>query len=206
MRVVRSELAARFVKAPSWGFFVSANNAGVFASVTASGGNGVGLTARQQELQALLEPTVVALGFDLWGIEYAAQGKHSVLRIFIDAQSGVTVDDCAAVSAQVSAVLDVEDPITGEYTLEVSSPGVDRLLFRLEQFPPFFGEWIEVRLRRPFEGRRNFKGILQSIEGDEVVVRVDDHEYLLPYGAVDKARVHPRIEGAASVTDEATND
>ncbi|MFT6679995.1 MAG: ribosome maturation factor RimP [Haliea salexigens] len=199
-------MAARFVKAPSWGFFVSANNAGVFASVTASGGNGVGLTARQQELQALLEPTVVALGFDLWGIEYAAQGKHSVLRIFIDAQSGVTVDDCAAVSAQVSAVLDVEDPITGEYTLEVSSPGVDRLLFRLEQFPPFFGEWIEVRLRRPFEGRRNFKGILQSIEGDEVVVRVDDHEYLLPYGAVDKARVHPRIEGAASVTDEATND
>tara|TARA_R100001480_G_scaffold13856_6_gene22663 strand:+ start:235 stop:834 length:600 start_codon:yes stop_codon:yes gene_type:complete len=199
-------LAARFVKAPSWGFFVSAKNAGVFASVTASGGNGVGLTARQQELQALLEPTVVALGFDLWGIEYAAQGKHSVLRVFIDAQSGVTVDDCAAVSAQVSAVLDVEDPITGEYTLEVSSPGVDRLLFRLEQFPPFFGEWIEVRLRRPFEGRRNFKGILQSIEGDEVVVRVDDHEYLLPYGAVDKARVHPRIEGAASVTDEATND
>ena len=160
----------------------------------------------QQELLELLEPTVAALGFELWGIEYLSQGKHSVLRIYIDAEAGISVDDCARVSGQVSAVLDVEDPIVGEYTLEVSSPGMDRLLFRLDQFPEFVGEVVELRLRRPYEGRRNFKGVLQGIEGEDVVVRIDDHEYLLPYSAVDKARIHPRIQGAVSVTGEATND
>ncbi len=164
------------------------------------------MATKQQELLELLEPTVAALGFELWGIEYLSQGKHSVLRIYIDAESGISVDDCARVSGQVSAVLDVEDPIVGEYTLEVSSPGMDRLLFRLDQFREFAGEVVELRLRRPFEGRRNFKGVLQGIEGEEVVVRIDDHEYLLPYSAVDKARIHPRIEGAVSVTGEATNE
>jgi len=80
------------------------------------------------------------------------------------------------------------------------------LLFRLDQFPEFAGEVVELRLRRPFEGRRNFKGVLQGIEGEDVVVRIDDHEYLLPYSAVDKARIHPRIESAVSVTGEATNE
>jgi len=164
------------------------------------------LATKQQELLELLEPTVAALGFELWGIEYLSQGKHSVLRIYIDAEAGITVDDCARVSGQVSAVLDVEDPIVGEYTLEVSSPGMDRLLFRLDQFLGFIGEVVELRLRRPFEGRRNFKGVLQGIEGEDVVVRIDDHEYLLPYSAVDKARIHPRIESAVSVTGEATNE
>ena len=151
------------------------------------------MASKEQKMQIMLEPTVEALGFELWGIEHISHGRHSVLRVYIDAENGIGVEDCASVSQQVSAILDVEDPITGEYTLEVSSPGMDRLLFKLEQFTGYIGEQIELRLRTPFEGRRKFKGILKGIEGEDVVVHVDDHEYLLPYSAIDKARVEPRI-------------
>ena len=151
------------------------------------------MASKEQKMQVMLEPTVEALGFELWGIEHISQGRHSVLRVYIDSENGIGVEDCAAVSQQVSAILDVEDPITGEYTLEVSSPGMDRLLFKIEQFTGYTGEQIELRLRTPFEGRRKFKGVLKGIEGEDVVVQVDDHEYLLPYSAIDKARVEPRI-------------
>jgi ribosome maturation factor RimP len=141
----------------------------------------------------MLQPTVEALGYELWGLEHLVQGRHSVLRVFIDSPAGISVDDCAAVSEQVSGVLDVEDPITGEYTLEVSSPGMDRQLFRLEQYAGYIGEIVEVRLRSAFEGRRKFKGVLKGIEGEDVVIQVDDHEFLLPYGAIEKARIQPRV-------------
>jgi ribosome maturation factor RimP len=152
-----------------------------------------GVASKEQQIQELLEPTVEAMGFELWGVEYLSQGRHSTLRIFIDHENGIGVDNCAAVSEQVSSVMDVEDPITGEYTLEVSSPGMDRLLFKLEQYPSYVGEVVELRLRRAFEGRRKFKGILKGIEGEDVVIHVDDHEYLLPHSAIEKARVQPRI-------------
>jgi ribosome maturation factor RimP len=151
------------------------------------------MAGRGQKIEALLTPTVEALGFELWGLEYLSQGRHTLLRLYIDGESGVTVDDCAEVSRHVSGVLDVEDPISGEYTLEVSSPGVDRLLFRLDHFPPYVGEWIELRLRTPFEGRRKFKGTLKGIDGEDVVVQVDDHEYLIPHGSIDRAQVRPRL-------------
>ncbi|MFT7177559.1 MAG: ribosome maturation factor RimP, partial [Halioglobus sp.] len=89
------------------------------------------MATKDRLLEEMLEPTVKAMGFSLWGIEYSSQGRYSVLRIFIERDSGITADDCAAVSSQVSGILDVEDPISGEYTLEVSSPGMDRRLFRL---------------------------------------------------------------------------
>ena len=151
------------------------------------------MATKDRQIRDLLEPTVEALGFELWGVEYLSQGRHSVLRVYIDAENGITVEDCAKVSVQVGGVLDVEDPITGEYTLEVSSPGMDRLLFELEQFPAYVGEIVELRLRSPFEGRRKFKGILKGIEGEDVVIQVDDHEYLLPHSAIDKARVQPTV-------------
>ena len=138
-------------------------------------------------------PGVEALGFELWGLEYLSQGRHTLLRLYIDAESGVTVDDCAEVSRQVSGVLDVEDPINGEYTLEVSSPGVDRLLFRLDHYSMYVGEWIELRLGTPYEGRRKFKGTLKGIEGDEIIVQVDDMEYLIPHEWIDRAQVRPRL-------------
>ena len=112
---------------------------------------------------------------------------------FAGHQFRVGSDDCATVSEQVSGVLDVEDPIPGEYTLEVSSPGMDRLLFKLEQYLAYAGEVVDLRLRSAFEGRRKFRGVLKGVEGEDVVVHVDDHEYLLPHSAVEKARVQPRI-------------
>jgi len=151
------------------------------------------MAGKDQQITDLLGATIEALGFELWGVEYLSQGRHSLLRIYIDAEQGITVEDCALVSQQVGSVLDVEDPITGEYTLEVSSPGMDRLLFRLDQYPGFVGEVVDLRLRTPFEGRRRFKGVLTGIEGEDVVIRVDDHEYLLPHSAIEKARIQPRL-------------
>ena len=151
------------------------------------------MSAREDRLTELLAPTVEALGFELWGLENLTQGKHSMLRIYIESENGVQVDDCARVSEQVGAVLDVEEPISGEYVLEVSSPGIDRRLFRLDQYAAYAGEEIEVRLRRPFEGRRKFKGVLRGTEESDVVVLVDDHEYLLPFGDIDKAQLVLRV-------------
>ena len=151
------------------------------------------MATKDQQITDMLRTTVEALGYDLWGIEYLSQGRHSVLRVYIDAENGIAVEDCARVSEQVGSVLDVQDPITGEYTLEVSSPGMDRLLFRLDQYRAYVGEVLEMRLRIPFEGRRKFKGVLTGIEGEDVVIQVDDHEYLLPHSAVDKARIEPRV-------------
>ena len=150
------------------------------------------MAVKEQQLQEMLKPTVEALGYELWGIEYLSQGRHSVLCIYIESDKGITVDDCASVSHQIGSLLDVEDTITGEYTLEVSSPGMDRLLFKLEQYPAYIGEEIELRLRSPFDGRRKFKGLLKGLEGDDIVVQVDNHEYLLPYDAVEKARIQSR--------------
>lgn len=147
------------------------------------------MSSREDRLQRLLQPTVEALGFDLWGVQHLTQGRVSVLRVYIDSAAGVGVDDCAAVSEQLSALLDVEEPIKGDYTLEVSSPGLDRPLFALGQYARYAGETIDVRLRAPFEGRRRFRGRLKGVEGEDVVVQVEEHEYLLPYGAIDRARV-----------------
>ncbi len=151
------------------------------------------MVSREEKIQALLEPTVEALGFELWGLENLSQGRHSLLRLYIDGEQGVTVDDCAEVSRHVSGVLDVENPISGEYTLEVSSPGVDRLLFSLDHYPIYVGEWIELRLRTPFEGRRKFKGTLKGIEGEDVVIQIEDQEFLLPLKSIERAQVKPRL-------------
>lgn len=152
------------------------------------------MSSKLEQLQALLAPVVEALGYVCWGVEYISQGRHSLLRVYIDHPDGILVEDCEKVSRQVSGVLDVEDPITNEYTLEVSSPGMDRPLFTLEQFAAHAGEQVKVKLRSPFEGRRNFQGLLRGVEDQDVVVQVDEHEYLLPIEMIDKANVVPRFE------------
>ena len=120
------------------------------------------MSGRLDQLHDLVQPSVEAMGVELWGVEYLSQGRRSMLRIFIESDKGITVDDCERVSRQVSGVLDVEDPIAGEYTLEVSSPGADRMLFTLDQYQRFIGEQVSVRLRAPFDWRRNFKGLLKA--------------------------------------------
>lgn len=147
--------------------------------------------SKLQQLQVILAPVVEAMGFQCWGVEYVSQGRHSVLRVFIEHEQGIGVDDCEAVSRQLSAVLDVEDPISGEYTLEVSSPGMDRPLFTLDQFVAYVGHQVKVRTRVAVEERRNFQGVLKGVEDQDVVVQVDQYEYLLPIESIEKANVIP---------------
>lgn len=149
--------------------------------------------AKVDEITALIEPVVTGMGFSLWGIEYIRSGKYSTLRIYIDHEDGIGVDHCADVSRQVSAVMDVEDPISTEYTLEVSSPGMDRPLFTLEQYSAFVNEWVEIKLKYAFEGRRNFKGVIVGIEESDVVIAADGEEFLLPIESIDKGRVIPNF-------------
>jgi ribosome maturation factor RimP len=150
--------------------------------------------AKIDELSSLIEPVVTGMGFTLWGIEYIRSGKFSTLRIYIDHEEGIHVDQCAEVSRQVSAVMDVEDPITGNYTLEVSSPGMDRPLFTLEQYAAYVGEWAEIKLRYAFEGRRKFKGVIKGIEDSDVIIQVDNEEFLLPVESIDKSRIIPNFK------------
>jgi len=145
----------------------------------------------QERLEKIVEPAVAVLGCELWGLEYFIQGKKSLLRIYIEKADGVAIEDCEAASRQISSVLDVEDPIKAEYTLEVSSPGMDRRLYKLDQYRDFLGQKLSVKLRVSFEGRKKFTGILKGIEEDEVVLEVDSEEYVLPYELIDKANVVP---------------
>ncbi|MGC2032461.1 MAG: ribosome maturation factor RimP [Steroidobacteraceae bacterium] len=147
-------------------------------------------------LMRLLEPPIEALGFDVVDIEFARDGRGGVLRIFIDRRAqdsgvGITVDDCANVSHAVSQVLETQDPIKGHYTLEVSSPGFDRILRTRAHFERFVGARIFAELKVPLDGRRRFVGELKSIAGDTIVVEVDGKAHSLPLERIQKARLRP---------------
>ena len=152
-----------------------------------------GLLQIRDDLLRLLEPTIEALGFELVDIEYAREGRGGVLRIFIDRSAAgvVTVDDCATVSHAVSEVLETEDPIKGNYTLEVSSPGFDRILRKRAHFERFVGARVFAELKLPIEGRRRFAGVLKSVDDDAIVVEVDGQLHNLPLDRIQKARLRP---------------
>ncbi|MFT5100624.1 MAG: ribosome maturation factor RimP [Sulfitobacter sp.] len=151
------------------------------------------MAAVDSTLKALLQPVVEALGCELWGLQLESGGKRKLLRIYIDRKEGIGVEDCERVSRQSGAVLDVEDAISGEYVLEVSSPGMDRPLYELGQYERYIGEDVSLRLRFAYDGRRNFKGRLVGVDGDEIVLVVADTEYLFPVEGIDKANVVPRF-------------
>ena len=146
---------------------------------------------KELQIEELIVPTVEALGVCVWGVEYLHQGKYSLLRIFVEREEGVSVDLCAEVSRHVSDLLDVEEIMPSAYTLEVSSPGMDRLLFKIEQYAAHVGERLAVRLSYPFEGRKKIVGTLAGLEDNSVVLQVDEDEYLLPLENVQKARIVP---------------
>ena len=143
----------------------------------------------EQNLQEILQGAVEDLGCELWGIECQRTGRFMTVRLFIDKEGGVTVDDCADVSRQVSAILDVEDPIADKYNLEVSSPGLDRPLFTLPQFERYIGQDIAVHLRIPVMELRKWQGKLERIENDMVILIVDGQEQVLVFGNIQKANV-----------------
>ena len=145
--------------------------------------------AVSEQIEQLIETSIVSLGYELVGVEYLARGRESMLRIYIDSPEGIGIEDCERVSHQVSGILEVEDPITTAYTLEVSSPGFDRPLFRLADFERFAGEEAKISLKLPVDGRRNFRGALQGIEGDQILILVDGEEYVLPFNKLANARL-----------------
>ena len=137
----------------------------------------------------LIDATIQALGLELWGVELLQQGRFSLLRIYIEREEGVTIEDCEKVSRQVSALLDVEDPIAGEYTLEVSSPGVDRPLFTAEQYEQYVGSEVNLKMRRPLDGRRKFKGKILKVSEDTIGLLVEGTEHDLEFSAIEKASI-----------------
>jgi ribosome maturation factor RimP len=137
----------------------------------------------------LIGTTVQALGLELWGVELLQQGRYSLLRVYIEREEGVTIEDCEKASRQVSALMDVEDPIAGEYTLEVSSPGVDRPLFSVEQYAKYVGSEVNLKLRRAVDGRRKFKGQIIKVSGDIVGLLVEGTEYDLEHSEIEKASI-----------------
>ena len=155
------------------------------------------MTDKATQISALLAPTVESLGLQLLGIEYLPAPGGAVLRVYIDVPEAevetriVAIEDCEAVSREVSAQLDVEDPISGNYTLEVSSPGVDRPLFGAAQFARFTGERAKVGLKLPQDGRRRLTGTIVSVQADRIVFDVDGQPFEVAVDNIDKARLVP---------------
>lgn len=147
----------------------------------------------EQNLKEMLTPAIEDLGCELWGIECQRAGRFMTVRLFIDKEGGVGIEDCADVSRQVSAILDVEDPIADKYNLEVSSPGLDRPLFTLAQFERFVGQDVSIHLRIPVADRRKWQGKLEKVDNDMITLVVDDQEQVFVFGNVQKANVVPKF-------------
>ena len=145
------------------------------------------------ELAKLLEPTVERLGYELADLEVRLGSKGGMVRVFIDKPEGIDLEDCEKVSLGVSALLDVEDPVPGNYNLEVSSPGLDRKLTKVEHFQRFEGDTVNVKMRFPIEGRRRFRGTLVSSDDENIVVEVDGESHSLPLKTIDTARLVPEV-------------
>lgn len=156
------------------------------------------MTDKANEIAALLAPTVTSLGLELLGAEYLPSPGGAMLRLYIDVPAAegeepraVTIEDCEAVSREVSAQLDVEDPISSHYTLEVSSPGIDRPLFGAAQFARFIGESAKVTLRLPQDGRRRLQGGIARVDGENIAFNVDGNELVVRADNIEKARLVP---------------
>ncbi len=147
----------------------------------------------RDELAKLLEPVVERLGYELVDLEVRL-GGNGLLRLYIDQPKGIDLEDCEKVSRAVSALLDVEDPLPGNYNLEISSPGLDRKLTKIEHFQRFMGETVKVQTRFPIEGRRRFRGTLVSSDDENIVVEVDGESHSLPLKTIDTARLVPVAE------------
>lgn len=134
---------------------------------------------------------IASMGFELFGCELLPRGRQKLFRIYIDSKNGVTIDDCSAVSHQVSALLDVEDPIDERYTLEVSSPGIDRPLFEIEHYRKYIGYHIKVKLFAPIGKHKQYKGIVKRVDGEDICLLVADseQEVVLPFSMIEKANL-----------------
>lgn len=147
----------------------------------------------RDQLGELLGPVVAGLGYELWEIEYAPRTGGGLLRLYIDSPDGISLDDCEKVSRAVSAVLDEADPIANEYTLEVSSPGLDRVLRKPAHFERFVGERVKVEMVQQINGRKRFQGRLQQAGESEITLELDGGVVTLPIDEIHRARLMPEV-------------
>lgn len=146
------------------------------------------------DLGSLVDSVVNGLGYEVVDVEFRPHPKNGLLRVYIDKPGGIVLDDCEAVSRQLSAMLDVEDPIPGHYRLEVSSPGLDRPLRKAEDFARFAGEMVKIRMSMPnADGQRNFAGKLLGMKDQDVMIEVDGEVCHLPLGGIERARIDPQF-------------
>jgi len=146
------------------------------------------------DIWSLIEPVVEGMGYEVVDIEYRPHPTDGLLRIYIDGPNGIVLEDCSAVSLQISSVLDVEDPIPGQFNLEVSSPGMDRPLRKVADFERFAGSTVKIKLTVPtLEGQRNFTGKLKGIENEDVILEMDGETHYLALDSIDKARIVPQF-------------
>ena len=148
---------------------------------------------QNQALSELFEPEITALNYELIGVELSQNGGSSTLRVYIDKKDGITIDDCALVSQQLTGLLDVEAPIKGQYDLEVSSPGLDRPLFTLAHFEQFVGNNIKIRLHTKLDNRRRIAGKLIGVDGENVIVDCEEEELTVPIQMIEKAKLVPEF-------------
>lgn len=146
----------------------------------------------EQQLAKMVEKPINALGFELVGIEFIRR-RNSALRVYIDGENGINVEDCADVSRQISAILDVEDPIPAAYTLEVSSPGLDRRLFTAEQYKHFVGENVMISLRTAVANRRKWQGIIKQVDGEMITLAIDGKDEMFACNEIQKANIVPKF-------------
>ncbi|KGY13718.1 ribosome maturation protein RimP [Vibrio tubiashii] len=151
------------------------------------------MTGLERQLTEMLEAPVAASGYELVGLEFIRAGEHSTLRIFIDHENGINVEDCAEVSRQVSAVMDVEDPITVAYNLEVSSPGLERPLFKAAHYEQFIGHEVSIVLKMAVGNRRKWKGVIHSVDGETISVTVEGNQEEFALSNISKANLIPKF-------------
>lgn len=151
--------------------------------------------AADDKIVELLEPVVTGLGYEWVGMEYKPSPKHGLLRIYIDKSDGISVDDCALVSSQVSELLDAEDPVSGEYVLEVSSPGIDRPLFKLADYERFVGSEVRLSLHGLWEGRRKMSGTILGVNATDNTIQIQENvvERFVPLAQINKANIMAEV-------------
>lgn len=146
------------------------------------------------QLTELLEPAVKALGFELWGLEYLASGRHGLLRVYIDHENGIKIEDCEKVSRQISAVLEVEQPNSQNYTLEVSSPGMDRQLFKQDQYLAYCGEGVSLKLFSLVNNQKKMRAVLTEVGEENIVVNLEGQVLTVAFSNIQKAHIIPMFK------------
>lgn len=149
------------------------------------------MAVMQERLQQLLEPVIENLGYELVLLEYSPSTKNAMLRLYIDAAAGITLDDCERVSKEVSATLDVEDPIRTAYRLEVSSPGLDRPLVKPAHYQRFMGEQAKLQLIAPLNGRRRFIGFIRAVDDNTLKLETEEGLVDIPLADIERSRLVP---------------